>query len=306
MKNVGASVRTRLMNRRQTTGEDFNLLLTRHCLERLLFRLSRSEHRDQFILKGALLFAVWGTDFHRATRDLDLLGFGDPSLERLVHVFREICGVQVEPDGPVFDPASVQAEEIRTLDEYSGVRVTLVAEVDRAKVHLQVDVGFGDALPIPPQEVEFPSLLDLPRPILRAYSRETVVAEKLEAIVRFGMLNTRFRDYFDLHYLAQNFEFSGQDLATAIAATFQRRQTHAPDGIPVGLTATFANDPAKIHGWEAFNRRMVGAKSALPLSSVVTALSTFLGPALEAAIQDGLLNAHWRSGKWNARNYSPT
>ena len=252
MKNLAASVHARLAQLRAKTGEDYNVLLVRFTLERLRYRLARARHRDQFLLKGAMLFAVWDSALHRATRDLDLLGFGQPTPERLTEVFRELCGIEVEADGVVYDPRSVTCEDIRAQDEYAGIRVKLRATIGNAVVPVQVDVGFGDALPVAPEEITFPVLLDMTAPKLRAYARETVVAEKLEAIVKLGMLNSRFKDYFDLHYLAQRFPFDGELLAKSIAATFERRGTALPTGLPAGLTPTFSSDPAKIRGWQAF------------------------------------------------------
>jgi len=248
MKNPAASVHARLAQRRTKTGEDFNVLLVRFTLERLLYRLSISMHREQFVLKGAMLFALWEPEMHRATRDLDLLGFGQSTPERLADIFKELCNLEVEADGVVFDPRSVVCEDIRAQDEYAGIRVKLRANLGKAVVPLQVDVGFGDALPVAPEEITFPVMLGMAAPKLRAYSRETVVAEKLEAIVKLGMLNSRFKDYFDLHYLAQKFPFDGALLVKSIAGTFARRGTAIPAGLPAGLTPMFGTDPAKIRG----------------------------------------------------------
>lgn len=298
MKNLAASVHARLAQLRAKTGEDYNVLLVRFTLERLLYRLSRSRHRDQFILKGAMLFAVWDAALHRATRDLDLLGFGQPTPERLAEIFRELCGVEVEADGVVFDARSVVCEDIRAQDEYAGIRAKLRATVGKAVVPVQVDVGFGDALPVAPEEITFPVLLDMTAPKLRAYARETVVAEKLEAIVRFGMLNSRLKDYFDLHYLAQKFPFEGDLLVKSIAATFERRGTALPAGLPAGLTPTFSGDATKTRGWQAFWLK-TGLKSECPpLADVVQLLVKFLERPLEVAAKKESLPATWKSSRW--------
>ena len=298
MKNLAASVQARLAQRRTSTGEDYNVLLVRFTLERLLYRLSRSGHREQFILKGAMLFALWEPALHRVTRDLDLLGFGHPTPERLADIFKELCGLEVESDGVDFDPRSVVCEDIRAQDEYAGVRVKLRATVGKAVVPLQVDVGFGDALPVPPEEITFPVMLGMAAPRLRAYSRETVVAEKLEAIVKLGMLNSRFKDYFDLHYLAQKFPFAGDTLAKSIAGTFARRGTAFPAGLPAGLTPLFGSDPAKIRGWQAFWRK-TGPKTAVPpFEAVIHLLVAFLEPPLDAAAKGKTLAATWKSNRW--------
>jgi predicted nucleotidyltransferase component of viral defense system len=298
MKNLAASVHARLAKRRISTGEDYNVLLVRFTLERLLYRLSRSSHREQFVLKGAMLFALWEPALHRVTRDLDLLGFGHPSPERLADIFRELCRVEVEADGVDFDPRSVVCEDIRAQDEYAGIRVKLRANLGKAVVPLQVDVGFGDALPVAPEEITFPVMLGMAAPKLRAYSRETVVAEKLEAIVKLGMLNSRFKDYFDLHYLAQKFPFEGALLVKSIAGTFARRGTAFPAGLPAGLTPMFGTDPAKIRGWEAFWRK-TGPKAAAPtLEAVIKLLVEFLEPPLDAAAKGKTLPGTWKSNRW--------
>ncbi|MGA3145533.1 MAG: nucleotidyl transferase AbiEii/AbiGii toxin family protein [Verrucomicrobiota bacterium] len=298
MKNPAASVHARLAQRRTKTGEDYNVLLVRFTLERLLYRLSISKHREQFVLKGAMLFALWEPEMHRATRDLDLLGFGRSTPERLADIFRELCNLEVEADGVDFDPRSVRCEDIRAQDEYAGIRVKLRATVGKAVVPLQVDVGFGDALPVAPEEITFPVMLGMAAPKLRAYSRETVVAEKLEAIVKLGMLNSRFKDYFDLHYLAQKFPFDGALLVKSIAGTFARRGTAFPEGLPAGLTPMFGTDPAKIRGWQAFWRK-TGPKAAAPtLEAVIQLLIEFLEPPLDAAAKGKPLTATWKSKRW--------
>jgi len=298
MKNPAASVHARLAQRRTKTGEDYNVLLVRFTLERLLYRLSISKHREQFVLKGAMLFALWEPEMHRATRDLDLLGFGRSTPERLADIFRELCNLEVEADGVDFDSRSVRCEDIRAQDEYAGIRVKLRATVGKAVVPLQVDVGFGDALPVAPEEITFPVMLGMAAPKLRAYSRETVVAEKLEAIVKLGMLNSRFKDYFDLHYLAQKFPFNGALLVKSIAGTFARRGTAFPEGLPAGLTPMFGTDPAKIRGWQAFWRK-TGPKAAAPtLEAVIQLLIEFLEPPLDAAAKGKPLTATWKSKRW--------
>jgi len=301
MKNLAASVHARLAQRRSKTGEDFNVLLVRFSLERLLYRLSRSAHREQFILKGAMLFALWEPTLHRVTRDLDLLGFGNPSRGRLTEIFCELCRQEVEADGVDFDATSVTAAEIRAQDEYAGIRVKLKARIGKAVIPLQVDVGFGDALSVTPEEITFPVLLEMDAPKLRAYPRETVVAEKLEALVELGMLNTRFKDYFDLHFLAHKFTFEGAALTTAIAMTFKRRGTAFPAGLPVGLTPTFSQDPAKIRGWAAFCRKTTSQTAVPMLEEIIQRLVEFLEPPLLAAAKGEKLHKQWRSNRWTEK-----
>ncbi len=210
LTNIGASVRARLQRLAREQGEDFQLLLTRYANERLLFRLSTSGHAQQFVLKGAALFTLWTGKPHRATRDLDLLGFGDPGVEHVRQVFSEVLAREVADDGVHFDLPTLAVGLIREDQEYGGVRVEVVARVTNAQVRLQVDVGFGDAITPEALVVEIPALLDFPAPRLRAYPRETVVAEKLEAMVKLGMANSRMKDFYDIAVLARSFPFQGE------------------------------------------------------------------------------------------------
>jgi predicted nucleotidyltransferase component of viral defense system len=285
--NVAASVRQRLLNLSRNRGEDFNLILTWYGIERLLYRLTKTSHADQFVLKGALLFALWTGKLHRPTRDLDLLGHGTSSDQRLTEVFREVCLVDVQPDGLIFDPDSVWVAEIGATEEYQGRRVRLLAMLGKARIHLQVDVGFGDAVTPPAQELEYPTLLDFPAPRLRVYPKETVVAEKLQAMVVLGILNSRMRDFFDVWFMSKMLEFDGPMLARAIQATFERRRTAIPEVAPVALTDQFALEPDKITQWRAFlnrNRLDVGGDE---LRSIIQQLYRFLMPPL-SALANGL------------------
>lgn len=244
-KNIGASVRARLLNRARDDNMNFNLMLTHYALERLLYRLSVSTWSDQFLLKGALLFDLWFDQPQRPTRDIDLLGFGPADLDHLTTVFQEICGQPCD-DGMAYEQASVRAVDIRKEANYDGVRVTLLGFLDGARCAVQVDVGYGDAVMPAAESVLFPVLLDdMPQPTLRAYPRYTVVAEKYQAMVSLGIANTRMKDYFDLWILAQHATIDRNILAEAIQATFERRGTPMPVEVPLGLSAAFAADAVK-------------------------------------------------------------
>ena len=286
--DIGASIRARLLAKAKVGGQDFNLVLTRYALERLLYRLGASGYAERFLLKGALLFGLWFDIPHRPTRDADLLGFGPAELPVLETLFRELCAAVVEPeDGIRFQAETVRAEEIRKEANYGGIRVTLVGLLAGARCPVQVDVGFGDAVTPGPEPVEYPTILPgLPAPRLRAYPRETVVAEKLEALVTLGIANSRMKDYFDLWVLASHADFDGDTLARAIRATFERRATQIPKGVPFGLTDAFAEDSQKQTQWRAFLAR--NALDPVPLVEVLDLLRRFLMPALQAA----LLSAH--------------
>lgn len=252
-EGLARSVQVRLARHAKEIGVDPNLVLTRYAVERFLYRLSRSSHAEQFVLKGALLLLVWLGETLRPTRDADLLGFGELSDDALVKIFREVCAVEVEPDAATFLSDTVRVEPIRDEDAYGGRRVMLQARVGAARLTVQVDIGIGDAVTPAPLWLEYPSLLeDLPRPRLWAYPRETVVAEKLHAMVLLGVRNSRMKDYFDVRALLREEEINAGQLASAIAATFSRRRTPLPDGMPAALSDGFASDATKQAQWRAF------------------------------------------------------
>lgn len=295
LRNLPASVRQRLLNLSRERGVDFNSLLTRYGNERLLYRLARSRYHDQFVLKGAMLFETWSESPHRATRDVDLLGFGDPTLGHIEAVFRELCTVEVEPDGIRMLEDTVRAEDIRDQQEYGGVRVRLVADLGGARIPLQVDIGFGDVVVPKIEEADFPTLLDSPAPHLRTYPREAVVAEKFEAMVSLGVINTRMKDFYDLWELARSFPFAGDPLSQAIAATFARRGTPLPSATPVALSAEFTKEPAKQQQWAAFLRR-TGLPGDVALHDVAELLRRFLVPPALAAAGNEPFRLRWLPG----------
>ena len=281
-RDIGASVRARLLRLARERGEDFQLVLTRYANERLLYRLARSEHGSRFVLKGAALFTLWTGEPHRATRDVDLLGFGDPSEEQIRSVFSHVLAVEVDDDGVRFDPSTLAVGPIREEQEYGGVRVVLAAQVSGARTPEAV-------------LVDFPALLDFPAPKLRAYPRETVVAEKLEAMVKLGQANTRMKDFYDLAALSQAFAFDGALLVRAIAATFARRGTPLPSGLPVALTVEFTEDPPKNTQWRAFLRKS-GAPSPGDLREVAAIIAHFVEEPLAAAAAGATFAKQWTPG----------
>jgi predicted nucleotidyltransferase component of viral defense system len=273
IQNMGASIRARLLNLAKERNQPFDLLLTRYVLERFLYRLGSTEHRERFVLKGAMLITTWLDDPHRPTRDLDLLGFGDPDPEALLGVFREVCSVAAA-DAVTFDVAGLAIDRIRDEAEYGGLRIKTVATVDGAKVRVVVDVGFGDAIEPSLVETDLPVLLDLPAPRLRTYPRETVIAEKFQAMVMLGRANSRMKDFYDIWILARSFEFKGDALARAIAATFARRKTDIPTDRPDALTRAFADDVQKQRQWAAFVEDVAFEPGTL--AEVVDSLAEFL------------------------------
>lgn len=281
MSSSAASIRARLLNVAKAQGVDFNQVLVRFALERILYRLTQSPHANRFLLKGALLFTLWYDMPHRATRDADLLGFGASDLESVAQVFREIAAVAVD-DGIVFDPASVSVEDIRKEAGYGGVRVVIAGELAKARCKTQIDVGFGDAVTPGPVNSVYPVLLgDMPAPRLRAYPSYTVVAEKLHAIALLGMTNSRVKDYFDLSVLLQRETFDADLLVQAIKATFERRGMVVPAELPVGLTDEFAHDASRQALWQAFVRK--NELDPEPLDTVVDRLRLGLESMLKQA-----------------------
>lgn len=297
-RNIAASVRARLLNRARETKQDFNVVLTRYAMERLLYRLGLSFYAPQFLLKGALLFDLWFDIPHRVTRDADFLGCGSAEPPDLERAFKDICAID-ENDGVVFHLDTLKAIEIRKMADYPGVRVTLLASIDGARCPIQLDIGFGDAVTPEPEDVDYPVMLpEFPRPKLRVYPRYTVVAEKFEALVTLGIANSRLKDYFDLWILARNMEFDGVILQQAIRATFNRRGTAFPTDAPFGLTDAFAHDGQKQVQWVAFLKR--NKLEALNLETVVATLRDFLMPVMMAANGDEHYLQRWQaSGGWS-------
>lgn len=293
---LAQSVQTRLVAHARTLGVDPNLVLARYATERLLYRLSRSRHADRFVLKGALLLLVWLGEAIRPTRDADLLGFGDTSDDELEATFAEICGIEVEPDGIAFDVSSIRVAAIRPEDNYGGQRVTLLGRLGPARLRVQVDVGVGDAVSPEPEWLEYPSLLDLPRPRLRAYRPETAIAEKVHAMVALGAKNSRMRDFFDVHALAMRESFDGDVLTTSLRATFERRRTEIPAALPFALTPGFAGVEGKRAQWSGFMRRIRSSAAPEELEDAVGVIAAFVGPALAAAADDRRCPFRWPPG----------
>ena len=290
--NLSASILARLLNLAKQRGDDYSLLLNRFGMERLLARVSASQHSDRFLLKGALLFALWYDAPHRPTKDADLLGFGPQGEANLILTFREVAAMDLG-DGIVFDPDSVQAGAIREDNTYGGARITLVARISSARCALQIDVGFGDAVTPGPQTVAYQTLLgDFPALTLRAYPVYTVIAEKYQAMVMLGQANSRMKDFFDLAVIARRTELDGATLAAAIAATFARRQTALPTERPLALTKQFSEDAAKLRQWQAFlNKNRIDAAS---LGDTIALLDDLLWPPTQVAAACSQATATWR------------
>ncbi len=294
LKNVAASVHQRLLNEARATDRPFNELLQYVAMERFLFRLSRSPHAEKFVLKGALMLVVWDVPLTRPTRDIDLLGQVPNDVERIVAIVKQVCHQVVEPDALDFDPTSVAGERIAEEAEYEGVRVRFKGSLGTAQVSMQIDVGFGDAVVPGPVSADYPTILDLPAPRIRGYTRESLVAEKFHTMVRRGLLNSRIRDFFDVWVLSRRFDFEGEALAAAVGQTFERRGLEI-DPHPVALTDEFAADEGKAAQWRGFLRKSRLEGAPADLADAVVAIADLLAPVAEALHAGREFKGRWQA-----------
>ncbi len=282
-RNVAASVRQRLLNRARRDRRPFNELLQYYAMERFLYRLSCSPHAERFILKGALMLRVWRSPTPRATMDIDVLGRTSNREAEIERQVGDILGVEVETDGLEFDTPSIRLERITENAEYEGIRVRLNGTLDTARFVLQADVGFGDIAYPEPEKAELPGMLDFPPPLLLCYSRESTIAEKFEAMVKLGELNSRMKDFYDIWHLSRQFDFDGNTLGQAIRLTFEHRRTELPEVI-VPLSKEFAQ--AKQIQWQAFLRRLRQEHVPAEFDEVIGDIRTFLEP-ISVALRAG-------------------
>jgi len=295
IKDVAASVHRRLLNVARQANRPFNDLLQYYADERWLYRLSQSQYSERFILKGALMLLVWDTPVRRPTRDIDLLGRVSNDLESIRSAISEVCRTAVEEDGLVFDADNVTTERITEDADYEGVRARFRGHLGNSRIAMQIDIGFGDEITPGPVGIVYPTILDHPSAELRAYNRETAVAEKLEAMVKLGELNSRMKDFFDIWLLAEHFEFDGQTLAECVRRTFQQRQTQLhPE--PICLTEGFSIDLAKTDQWEALVRRGRLSDAPTGFPKVVEHVRAFLRPLMSAIAEEQDVDMRWPPG----------
>lgn len=296
-KNTATSIRQRLLNLARDQSLEFQLILTRYALERFLYRLTQSEYENDFILKGAMLFQVWSGNTHRPTRDLDLLSFGKPDLAFYATVLKKICNKNVLEDGLLFKTDTIEIARIKEEDEYQGLRAQLLVMLDAARIPLQIDIGFGDSVVPEPTNVDYPTLLDLPAPKLRAYSRETVIAEKFHAMIHLGIANSRMKDFYDIWFLASNYEFEGGLLSQAITATFKRRDTPLPTKTPLSFTTEFYEDATKATQWNAFLRKGKLSTDPMDFKGVALLLEKLIMPLVQSSIKNEEVEGIWNPNK---------
>ena len=296
-RNIADSVRARLTAIARERGEDFQRLLVRYATERFLYRLYRSDYGKKFVLKGAMLFVAQAGWPYRPTRDLDLLGLGKRTAAALAETMREICTAKVEEDGIRFDPASIKVQAIREEQEHGGLRVLVTVFLEQARIQLQIDVGFGDSIVPPPGELDFPSLLGFPTARILAYSKETVIAEKAQALIVLGNVNSRMKDYYDFWSMSRILAFDGTILADAMKASLAGRGTPVPQSFPDGLSDAFIAERETM--WQGFLRRVELLGSVPNLREIVGAVRSFLLPPLEAVRDSKPFDMLWPpSGPW--------
>lgn len=293
-RDIASSVYNRLLQRSRSRGEDFQLTLQRYAVERFLCRLQASPYQGRFILKGAMLYLLWGGEAYRPTRDLDLLAYLPAEEEPVATCFRALCSVKIADDGLRFLPDTLRVEEIRERGEYGGIRIHLEARLTNARIKLQVDLGFGDKIVPDPEELEFPSLLDGPSPRIRAYSRESVIAEKLHAAVLLGDANSRMKDFYDLFTLPRLYPFVGATLTKAIAATFERRRTSLPPSFP--FRAAFFDQETRADLWRAYLARTGLDSASRDFTVIGEALHGFLAQPYDALVARTEFLAAWGPG----------
>ncbi|MDD3645673.1 MAG: nucleotidyl transferase AbiEii/AbiGii toxin family protein [Bacteroidales bacterium] len=296
IKNISASVRQQLLKQSRQDKRPFSELLQYYAMERFLFRLSNSIHAKQFILKGAYLLKIWKVSEFRGTMDIDLLGRASNELTTIINQIQEILEVDVADDGISFYSDSIQVERIAEDADYHGVRVRFIGILDTAKIYMQIDIGFDDVIHPSPKLLELPVLLDFPVPRLLCYSRESVIAEKFQAIVKLGAINSRMKDFYDIWHLCRQFNFEGQKLANAIRLTFQKRGTSISTKI-YAFEESFIVDKQKL--WSAFCNRL--AQEHLPESfeEIILVIKTFLVPIITKLSQNESISLSWQAcGPW--------
>ncbi len=293
-RNLPALVHQRLLNKAHQSGRTLNELLQYYAMERLLYRLSISGYSELFTLKGALMFNAWGLTSLRPTRDIDLLGHTQNTIDPILKIFQDLCKLNTEPDGLEFDPVQTRGERIKEESEYEGIRITMSARLGKTRLPIQIDIGFADIITPAPEKLDYPTILDLPAPQLYGYPAETVIAEKFQAMTVLGMANSRMKDFYDIWMLVTHFEFDGTVIQTAIQRTFHNRGTELPTEKHVLFSDEFAKN--KKHQWNAFLRKLRD-ENVITMDRIVRILRDFFFPVLHASQQRRVLRKKWKN-KW--------
>ncbi len=288
-RNIAASIRQKLKNQARQSKRPFAELLQYYAMERFLYRLTQSSHANRFILKGALMLRVWQSPQFRPTMDIDMLGKTSNEIDSICTQVTDIISVETD-DGVAFDPGTIRGERIKEDADYEGVRVRFIGTLDNARVNMQIDIGFGDIIHPEPIEADLPTILDSPPPRLLCYSRESTIAEKFEAMIKLGILNSRMKDFYDIWLLPRQFEFDGSELAEAIRLTLENRGTEIPDVI-TAFTDEFVM--AKGKQWAAFRKRLNLEQVPADFAEVVAGVESFLQPIASALSAGGQFPEKW-------------
>lgn len=299
IKNIEASVRALLQNKAKGTNRPFSEILQYYGMERFLYRFSRSKYADKFILKGALMFTVWQVSQRRTTLDIDFSTHCDNQIANIEKVIRDVCKVSVAIDGLVFDSQTIKGQRIKEDADYEGVRVKFRGFLERARIPMQIDVGFGDTIYPKPKVIDYPVILDLPKPHLKGYPAESVVSEKFEAMVKLGLLNSRMKDFYDIWLMMRHFDFNGLNLAEAMKRTFEHRKTSLPQNKPFFAEEIYDEKSDRQTLWKAFLKK--GDIKDAPEKLAITAkdIEKFLIKPLDAISKGERFNAKWKTpGIW--------
>lgn len=299
IKNIAASVHQRLLNKAKKSSRPFNELLQHFAIERFIYRLSKSPHVEKFILKGALMFSIWSGPASRPTMDIDLLGIIDNNLKSIISTMKNVCRMDVEPDGMSFHAETLIATRIMKDTEYEGVRIYIQGGLNNALVSLQVDIGFGDVIVPNPSKVIYPVLLDFPAPELKGYTMESTIAEKFQSMVKLGILNSRMKDFYDIWMLSRMFDFRGEILTKAVKKTFENRNTLITVN-PTVFNPSFKNDKNKKVQWQGFIKKANLSNSPSNFDDVVATIQVFLEPVVAALVKRRTFRSIWNSpGPWH-------
>jgi len=299
--DLQASVRSRLQNKAKETNRPFAEVLQYYGMERFLYRFSKSEYASKFVLKGALLFFAWQIPERRTTLDIDFLACFDHQVKNIEAVVRNVCGFPAEPDGLIFDAKTVQGRKIKEDADYEGVRVKFIGFLDRSRIPMQIDVGFGDIIYPRPQVINFPAILDFPKPCLKGYPPESVISEKFEAMIKLGLLNSRMKDFYDIWLMMRQFDFSGSDLAQALKRTFKQRKTDFPTEKPFFAGEIYDEKSDRQILWKAFLRKSDIKQAPERLAMIAKEIEHFLIEPLRAIGQGATFDRKWKApGPWKA------
>ncbi len=298
LANLPASVHQRLLDKARASGRPFNEMLQHYANERFLYRLSKAPQAGKFVLKGALMLSVWKSTLSRPTQDIDLLGRISNDIETVTSVMRTACQAKVQPDAMVFHADTVQGRRTADDADYEGIRIGLQGNLGNARVFVQLDVGFGDAVVPAAMDIDYPTILDFPAPKLKGYNRETTIAEKFHVMVKLGILNSRMKYFFDIWLLSRQFAFDGETLANAIGTTFRKRDSEIPLK-PVAFQQQFRRDATKQTQWRAFLRKSMLTKVPVSFHEVVGAVAAFLKPVTASLAANEPFRRTWRPpGPW--------